>query len=413
MRKTTLMVAICLAGLVFAGCNRDDGAAITMLFYSPELQGQYADMAAAYFEVTGVRIDVQVIQGEFRTLIASRINAGDAPDVFMSNAYADNLWYRDIAYDLTDRDFMRRISPAALEGVTLDGRITGYPFLVQTHSFLYNKAIFRELGIAPPKTLAELETAAATIRAAGIQPFATGFAEWWVLPQTAWRALAPAIVNNHGGFANFVGRLNDGTLRFADVPEMGAMFDLLDLIGRNGGPRPLQSDFNDQTSMFATGRAAIIHQGNWAEETILQTNPGVEIGFMAVPVSGSPSDAGLMFDSNQTLRVYKNGRNVRAVLDWLRWLTTSEYGMNWIPGRIRQISPIAGASAPDSRIAEQAVALIDDGVPSFPWFYQMFPPGSEETLGLILQSYVAGIADRAATLSALDDAYARLVRAAR
>jgi len=97
----------------------------------------------------------------------------------------------------------------------------------------------------------------------------------------------------------------------------------------------------------------------------------------------------------------------------MRWLTKSDYVMNWIPGRIRQISPIAGASAPDSRIAEQAVALIDDGVPSFPWFYQMFPPGSEETLGPILQSYVAGIADRAATLAALDDAYARLVRAAR
>ena len=128
--------ALLLAGVLFAGCQNDKGTTITMLLYSPELQAQYNNMAAAYFAETGISMDIQVIQADYRAVLASRINSGDAPDVFMSSAYADNITYKDISYDLSGQGFIQYISPAALEGVTLDGMITGYPFLVQTHSFI-------------------------------------------------------------------------------------------------------------------------------------------------------------------------------------------------------------------------------------------------------------------------------------
>jgi raffinose/stachyose/melibiose transport system substrate-binding protein len=413
-RVLMIFLILCLAGMVFARSQSDQGGTtLTLLFYSPELQSQYNEMAAAYKAATGVTLDITVIQTDYRSVLTSRINSGDTPDVFMSSAYSDNVIYRDYAYDLSREDFIRNISPSALEGVTLDGKITGYPFLVQSHSFIYNKAVFRNAGITTlPRTLAEFDAAAQRIQAAGIQPFATGFQEWWVLPQTAWQALAPAVAQKYGGYANFVSRLNSGALKFSNVPEMSNVFDLLDLIKKYGGAKPNESDFNDQTSMLAIGRAAMIHQGNWAEDSIKQVNPSADIGFLVGPVGNDASVAGLMFDSNQTIRVNKNSKNLQAVLAWLRWLTTSEYGKNWIPQKIKQLSPIAGAAAPQSQIAEETVAMMGRGVPGYPWYYQMFPAGTEEQLGVILQGYCAGLTDRRATLAALDDAYIRLARAA-
>ena len=408
------LILCCLTALVFGGGwgQRAQTGTLSVLFYSPELQSQYNDMAAAYRAETGVNLDITVIQTDYRSVLMSRINAGDTPDIFMSSAYADNVVYQDYSYDLTNEDFMRNISPSALEGVTLNGRITGYPFLVQSHSFIYNKDVFSRLGITTlPRTLTELEATAQRIQAAGVQPFATGFAEWWVLPQTAWKAIAPAITANYGGFTNFVNRLNAGTLRFSDMPEMNNLFDLLDLIRRFGGPRPMESDFNDQVSMIATGRAAITHQGNWAEGSIMDINPNANIGYIVGPAGNNAAGAGIMFDSNQTIRINKDSRNLRAALDWLRWLTTSDYGRNWIPGQIGQLSPITGAAAPRSQIAEETMAMIGQGVPAYPWFYQMFPSGSEEEFGLILQGYCAGTTNRAQTLAALDAAYTRLYRA--
>jgi raffinose/stachyose/melibiose transport system substrate-binding protein len=119
-----------------------------------------------------------------------------------------------------------------------------------------------------------------------------------------------------------------------------------------------------------------------------------------------------MFDSNQTIRISKDGKNRQAAIDWLRWLTTSAYGKSWIPGKVKQLSPITGAPAPYSQIAEETVKLMASGTPGYPWYYQMFPTGTEQELGSILQGYCAGITDRNATLAALDSAYTKIARAA-
>lgn len=76
------------------------------------------------------------------------------------------------------------------------------------------------------------------------------------------------------------------------------------------------------------------------------------------------------------------------------------------------MSPISGAAAPSAQIAAETVKMLNSGVPGYPWFYQMFPTGTEQQLGAILQGYCAGITDRAATLDAMDAAYAKIAKAA-
>lgn len=405
-------MAVCLfaASLaLFAQSEQDKEPETTLqlLFYSPELQDQYNDMVEAYKAETGVNLEITVLQQDFRAVLTSKINSGDIPDVFMSSAYADNSTYKDYVYDLTDEPFMQNIEPSVLTGVTVNGRVIGYPFLVQSHSFIYDKALFAELGIEKPTTIAELESVAKQLEAAGVQPFATGFKEFWVLPQTAWQILAPYVPANYGGFEKFVAGLNGNTLDFADIPEMEYVFDVLDIIGEYGGPKPNESDFTDQTANIAVGKVGIIHQGNWAEGSILSVDPDTELDFLVGPTAGDV-DGGIMFDSNQTIRVAKDGKNLQAALDWLEWLTTSEYGKNWVPGKIKQSSPIKGAAAPDSQIAQATSAMLAEGVPGYPWFYQMFPTGTEQQLGAILQGYCAGVTDRAETLDALDAAYDKI-----
>jgi len=414
MKKIALICCIALIAIpvsLFAqgGAEKAPETTLQLLFYSPELQDQYTDMVEAYKAETGVNLEITVLQTDFRAVLTSKINSGDIPDIFMSSAYADNSTYKDYVYDLTDEQFMQNIEPSVLTGVTVDGRVIGYPFLVQSHSFIYNKALFRELGIGAPETISELEATAKKLEAAGVQPFATGFKEFWVLPQTAWQILAP-YVDNYGGFEAFVNGLNNDTLDFADVAEMEYVFDVLDIIGEYGGPKPNESDFTDQTASLAVGKVGIIHQGNWAEGSILSVNPDAELGFLVGPTAGD-AEGGIMFDSNQTIRVAKDGENLEAALDWLEWLTTSEYGKNWVPGKIKQSSPIKGAAAPDSQIAQATSELLAQGVPGYPWFYQMFPTGTEQQLGAIFQGYCANVTDRAETIRALDAAYDKIAGA--
>jgi raffinose/stachyose/melibiose transport system substrate-binding protein len=117
-----------------------------------------------------------------------------------------------------------------------------------------------------------------------------------------------------------------------------------------------------------------------------------------------------MYDSNQTLRVAKDGKNLQAVLAWLNWLTTSDYGKKWIPEKVKQMSPIKGAEAPGALLAKETAKLLGDGTPSYPWFYQRFPNGAEQGLGTILQGYCAGGKTRAQVCDELDTLYTKLVK---
>lgn len=386
---------------------------LKMLFYSPELTEQYNDMKQEYNKETGNTLDITVLQTDFTTVLNSKLNSGDIPDVFMSSAYADNVTYKDYYYDLTKESFVKDLDPNSLVGVTLDGKVTGYPLLVQAHSYIYNKKLFADAGITTlPRTIKEYADAAAKLQAKGIQPFATGFKEFWVLPQTAWQVLAPIKDSYNGDYGKFVDQLNSGALKFSNIKEMNNVFDMLDLIKKYGGPKPMESDFNDQCSQFAAGKVAMIHQGTWAEDTIKKTNPDIDMGFLEGPVGDNPDKAGIMYDSNQTLRVAKDSKNIQAALDWLNWLTTSDYGKKWLPEKIKQISPIKGVAAPKAQLSEDAVNSMNNGKPTYSWFYTRFPTGAEQGLGTILQAYVAGQKDRQQTLTDLDAYYTKLVKSA-
>jgi raffinose/stachyose/melibiose transport system substrate-binding protein len=411
MKKTFLMITLLV---LVAALAMGQAVTLKLFFYSPELIDQYNDMAKQYLAETGTTLDMTVLQNDYVTVLRAKLNSGDIPDVFMSSAYADNETYKDYCYDLTNEDFMKQLEPTALTGVTVNGKVTGYPFLVQSHSFIYNKKIFADAGITTlPRTIKEYEAVCQKLQAKGIQPFATGFKEWWVLPQTAWQVLAPIKDSYSGDYAKFVDRLNAGTLKFKNITEMSNVFDVLDLIKKYGGPKPLESDFNDQCSLLATGKVAMIHQGNWAEDSIRKTNPNSDIGFLLGPVGNAADKAGIMFDSNQTIRVAKDGANVKAALAWLRWLTTSEYGKKWIPDKIKQLSPIIGAKASTAELAQATVALLAKKTPSYSWYYQRFPNGTEQGLGIILQGYCAGQTNRQQTLDALDADYTKIVNASK
>jgi len=422
MKKSSPVIAFLVSAVILAalpGCAKKTEApkekvTLKFMFFSPELTDQYNDMAKAYESETGVAIDITVLQADYVTVLRAKLNSGEIPDVFMSSAYADNDTYKDFCLDLTDQDFIKAVEPTALTGVTVDGKVLGYPFLVQAHSFIYNKKLFADAGITElPTTIADYEAVCKKLQSKGIQPFATGFKEWWVLPQTAWQVLAPVRGQYEGDYAKFVAKLNDGSLKFKDIKEMRYVFDVLDLIKKYGGNKPMESDFNDQCSLLATGKVAMIHQGNWAEDTIRKTTPDIDIGFLVGPVGPSGEKAGIMFDSNQTIRVGKGAKNTEATLAWMKWLTTSEYGKNWVSGKIKQMSPIKGAPAAEAQLAKATTALLAAGTPSYPWFYQRFPTGTEQGLGIILQGYCAGMTDRAKTVAALDAEYTKIANAAK
>ncbi|SDW85518.1 ABC transporter substrate-binding protein [Paenibacillus sp. CF384] len=389
--------------------NSTEPVEINILQYAPEMTEAINKLAADYKkEHPNVTITATIHQDDYPTLLKSRINSGDIPDIFMTGAYNENKTYQDYVYDLTNEPFMKNIVPTALPGVTLDNKVLGFPLVLQAHSFVYNKKLFADAGITElPKTFAELEDAAKKLQAKGIIPFSNGYKEWWVLEQTFTQVLA----SMGGDYAKTFDELSAGDKKLFDIPAAANVFKLIDLTTKYGNPKPLETDLNSQVALFAEGKAAMMHQGTWVEDSVRKLNPSIDMGFMPGPVGDDGSKAGLMVDSNIVWRVNKDSENLKEVLKFLDWMTTSEAGKAFIPVGTKQISTIATAPFPDAQLSKETQTILKDGV-TYPWVKGYWPDGFEQKAGEILQKYIAGGASVDEAKEEMNKTYRTLAEAA-
>lgn len=410
----TAAAAVCVTGVIlflFTSCAlshtgisppeenaaKPEPKVLHFLFNSPELTEQFNEMAGVYQNLrTDVRIQMEIRQNDYIQVLKTKINAGEVPDLFITSAYNDNRVYKNYVYDLSAEPFIKRIEPAMLAGVTVGDSVTGVPLLVQSHSFIYNKTLFEQAGIQTlPTTLEDYEAVCRQLQNAGITPFSTGFADWWVLPQTFY----PSASDIGGGdYQAVFDRIRSGEKSVYDFPEISFALDVLDLVARYGGENPMASGFEQQCADFADGQVAMIHQGIWAEQTILERAPDIRLGYLYAPRLDGKSV--IAVDSNLTFRVYKDSPMLDKTLAFLDWLYTSDYGKAWIPDRVKQISPIIGATMPDTQLSiDTGIAMITEYTSG--WWIFAGPDDIEQPLGILLQNYVAGRSTRDETMKEL------------
>lgn len=213
----------------------------------------------------------------------------------------------------------------------------------------YNKALFEQAGITElPTTLDELRTVCEKLTDAGIQPFSSGFGEWWILPQTVYPSMSDAY---DGDYDKLFEDVKNGDLKFGELPQVDFALDLLDLIKEYSGDKPMESTNDLQCSDFATGKVAMIHNGSWDEASIRAIAPDIDMGYVYMP--RMDEKAVLAVESNLTFRVAKDSENLDTVLDFLNYMCTSDYGRSWVPSVIGDISPLTGADAPDTQLAAE------------------------------------------------------------
>jgi raffinose/stachyose/melibiose transport system substrate-binding protein len=156
------------------------------------------------------------------------------------------------------------------------------PTEFNVEGFWYNEAYLADNGIEPPTTWSELVDAAATLHAAGIQPFAAAAKDGWPVS----RLVGNYIVRDLGPDA--LQAVADGDASLTD-PEYVAGADAVAELGTAGyfGPAAGTIDYNTAMTQFLTGGAAFFYMGSWALANYndeAQNQIGVDnIGFLPFP----------------------------------------------------------------------------------------------------------------------------------
>lgn len=373
-----------------------DSGEIYMFISSPEYADAINTLIDQYKEVApNVTINYETTQNDYPTMLKAKINSGDVPDIFSSTSGMEIDTYREYSYDLTDEPIAAAMDDGVKQAMASaeEGNKGVYGLAIKGNYFgiVYNKDILDACGVEFPQTLDEFKEACKTIEDKGYQACSTGFMEWWVFKQSSMNFLNAAAAANGETPADMVKKFQAGEAHIQDYDILyNNWFDFVDTAVKYGDDKPLETDLSGEEQALASGNVAFIFgQGPWVESDLLAINPDLNIGFAGYPCDDNPADCQVVSGSDQALHVYKDSENLQAVLDFVNWWYTSDYGQSWFTDVANVVPPIKTDAASTSTIVEQGKAAVEEkgsGALSECYSTDSF----NQAFGEDMQSYISG-----------------------
>lgn len=354
-----------------------------------------------YKAATGVTIEWEIPGDEPYTLLKTRFASDEAPDIF-DLANGDFATWGVRCEDLSGAKWIEHVDKTALQPSTLDGKIYGMPYAIEGNGIVYNKALFTQAGIDKvPQTLTELEDVCKKLKAAGIQPFGEAFKEWGFLMHMF--GIPVAYEKDAKAFCEAMAA---GEKTFAELEYIDNFFRLYDMMLTYGkGAESIGYGAMDQVADFANGKMAMIKQGTWYGDPLWAANPELEIGLFAPPMTENAQDTKLLTSATRYFSIANTGKNKDAAMAFLVWL--QENAQKYlVDSSIRAAAPYDNVNLENlGSLNEDMQKYLNDGK-AFPIFgTEYFPSGFATDIAAPLQQYAAGVADKAATIEALQKAY--------
>ncbi|MCX5179672.1 extracellular solute-binding protein [Streptomyces virginiae] len=261
---------------------------------------------------------VNVPYGDAQNKVKNAFSSGsDAPDVIR----ADVGWVADFAslgyLDEVPADTAKKIDaeflPQAAASGKFDGKTYAVPQVIDSLGLFYNKKMLADAGVEPPKTLEEVKTAAAAIKAksgkAGL--YLRGDDSYWFLP----------LIYGEGG--DLVDAKNK-KVTVDNEAGVKAFKTARDLVASGAAITNATDGFANMQTAFKTGEAAMMINGPWAVADTFagdQFKDKANLGIAAVPAGSVKAGAP---QGGHDLAVYAGSKNTAAAHAFVEYMTSQE-----------------------------------------------------------------------------------------
>lgn len=286
----------------------------------------FAALKAKYPDVEVVENPVAGGGGvSHRVVLQGRMAAGLPPDTFQTlggaelKAYVDGNALEPLDDLWAELKYKEAIPGPLASAVSIDGHPYVVPLNMHIQNILYyDKKLFAELNIQPPKTYADLLAACKTIKAAkpSMSPLALGTVGSW---EAAF--VLDSILLEVGGPEYYV-KLFKGEIDVTTDPVFKeALTKLKDLLPYTY-PYHSNLTWDQSVSLIVSGDAAMLIMGTWAIGAFISNgwNPDVEFSALTFPQG---DDRYLLFHPD-TYGLSKGAPHPSATMDWLRVVASPE-----------------------------------------------------------------------------------------
>jgi multiple sugar transport system substrate-binding protein len=346
--RTTAAAAFAAVVFAVAACGGDDSGSSssgklkgTTIDYWASNQGATIDQdnqviseaAARFKKATGVTVKHKVIPwSDLFTNITTATTSGKGPDVLnIGNTWSATLqatgafipFEGETLEAVGGKDKFLETSFAASGAPGKEP--TSVPLYGLSYGLFYNKKLFKDANLQPPKTWSEFVSTAKKLTK---DTNGDGKPDQWGF------AMEGGSITENAHFAFILGRQNggklfDGNKPTFDSPEIvKAVSDYVNLIGRDKVSDPGNAQYADGTrtaAQFAKGKTGMMIYQNNAENNLKSEGmPKSAYGVAEVPVMDGSDTPIMTHVAGINISVFANTKKKAAALEWVKFLTSPE-----------------------------------------------------------------------------------------
>lgn len=326
------------------GCTSQKSSSkqtIKVWHWMTDREPAFQELAKKYEEKTGIKVEFELYapSDAYSQKIRAAAQAGTLPDVFgVLGEKRDFAAFIKAGHilDLTsymDQDnglWKKRFFEKALavnefsEGnkYNVKSGIYGVPLDIMTIQIVYNKELFKELGLnpnKPPVTFQEFLDIGKKIKQANKQGMVSGWGEMWMIDCLA-NNYAFNIMGKDKVLATISGEVpytDPDWVKvislFKDMQESGVLYNgIVTMINKTA------------EQLFANGRAVFAFNGSWCVNVYKGMNPNLDYGVILPPKVSDKYPMSIWGGAGSSFMINANSKIKDETIKFLQWLSDKD-----------------------------------------------------------------------------------------
>ncbi|HTZ10806.1 MAG TPA: extracellular solute-binding protein [Candidatus Margulisiibacteriota bacterium] len=346
VRKSFGLTQLLFIGFLIslAGCSRQpavnpqEKATITVWHWMTDREPALQELARRYEEKSGVKVNFELYapSDAYAQKVRTAAQGGSLPDIFsILGEKVDFASFIKAGYILDLTPYMEEnngewkneffakalavneFSPSNKYGV--NAGFYGVPIDIMTIKMLYNKDLFRKLGLnpdMPPVTFTEFLEIGRKAKQAQIQGLVSGWGEAWMIG-----CLANNYAFNIMGETKVLATIR-GEVPYTDpdwIKVLGLFKEMQDSGLLASGVVTMVNKTAEQ--LFANGRAVFAFNGSWCVNVYKAMNPNLEYAAMLPPAASDKFPVSIWGGAGSSFMVNAKSEKKEEAVKFLKWLT--------------------------------------------------------------------------------------------
>ena len=402
---SAMLLTSALTGLASCKSGGNNGGAdaskghVYYLQFKPEQDAQWQELAKLYTEKTGVQVDVlTAADGTYETTLASEIAKTDAPTLFQVNGPVGLANWKDYCADLSDAAITKELTSQDFALKDSDGKIRSVTYVIETYGIITNKALIEKAGHSMDeiKDFESLKAVADDIHARAAELGFDAFTSAGMDSSSDWRfkthlANLPIYyeykADNIGTTEAIKGSFLDGYRKIWDLYITDSATEPALLSSKTG---------SDAEQEFVDGQAVFFQNGTWEYDAVKAIGDE-NLAWTPIYIDADGEEnQGVCTGTENYLCVNGNAadEDVKATLDFLEWVVTSEEGTDALANKMNFVSPFKKAKEASNTLVKLANEMVAAGKTPVSWNFPTMPSEQwKNDVGSALTAYAANPSD--------------------